>query len=66
MPYIVTGEPSSWKSVNYTDKKIDYKYPEGLDLTPGTDLHNSIRDRVWLENVLLEMKCRRDLTLGGR
>lgn len=47
-PYIVTGEPTSWRGIDYSRKKdIDYKYPEGLDLKPGSELHNSIRDRVW-------------------
>ena len=45
MPYIVQGEPSSWKS-NY-DEKHNYDYPGGLDLRPDSDLHKKIRSKIW-------------------
>ena len=47
MPYIVKGEPSSWKESYVENKDFDYKYPNGLNLKPGSELHNEIRDKVW-------------------
>ncbi len=47
MPYIVRGEPSSWKYDIYTKKTYDYDYPYGLDLKPGSEFHNKLRDKVW-------------------
>lgn len=47
MPYVVRGEPSSWKDDIYNKEHHDYKYPDGLSLKPGTDFHNSIRDKIW-------------------
>ena len=47
MPYIVKGEPSSWKDDIYKSQSFDYKYPEGLNLKPGSDLHNKLRDKIW-------------------
>jgi len=47
MPYIVRGEPSSWKEDIYSKDNYDYKYPEGLDLKPGTDFHIMLRNRIW-------------------
>ncbi len=47
MPYIVTSDPASWKGMDYSRKNYDYNYPEGLDLKPGSKLHDSIRDKVW-------------------
>ena len=47
MPYIVQGEPSSWKESIYTKDSYDYEYPEGLDLKPGSDFHNKLRSRIW-------------------
>ncbi len=45
MPYISKGVPTK-KSGTYRTKH-DYKYPEGLNLTPGNKLHDFIRDQVW-------------------
>lgn len=48
MPYIVHGEHS--KNVDwslYKNKDFNYKYPEGLDLKPGSELHNKIRDKIY-------------------
>jgi len=47
MPYIVKGEPSSWKDDIYNKKTHDYDYPDGLDLKPGSDFHNKLRNRIW-------------------
>jgi hypothetical protein len=47
MPYIITGEPSTWKNIDYGKEEHNYTYPEGLNLKPGSELHNSIRDRIW-------------------
>jgi hypothetical protein len=47
MPYIITGEPSSWKDDNYNRKDYKYNYPEGLDLRPDSDLHKKIRSKLW-------------------
>jgi len=47
MPYIVTGEPSSWKNDIYSKQNHDYKYPDDLDLKPGSDLHKALRDKIW-------------------
>ncbi len=56
MPYIIQGEtdyhikgkPKSWDNKQiYTKDHYDYDYPEGLDLTPESELHNSIRDKIW-------------------
>ena len=47
MPYIVKGEPSSWKD-SYSEKENhSYEYPNGLDLKPDSDFHNELRDKVW-------------------
>ena len=32
MPFIVRGEPSSWKDDIYNKEKFEYEYPDGLDL----------------------------------
>jgi hypothetical protein len=47
MPYIVKGEPSTWKSDLYTKQNYEYDYPYGLDLKPGSDLHDKIRNKIW-------------------
>ena len=47
MPYIVNGEPSSWKVDTYNQKQHNYNYPYGLDLKPGSDFHNAIRSKIW-------------------
>ena len=47
MPYIVRGEPSSWKEDIYSKENYDYTYPEGLDLKPDTDFHKMLRNRIW-------------------
>jgi hypothetical protein len=47
MSYIVKGEPSSWKDDIYSRETFDYEYPNGLDLKPGSDFHNKLRDKIW-------------------
>ncbi len=47
MPYIVNGEPSSWKTDIYDRKDFNYNYPNGLNLKPGSDLHNKLRNKIW-------------------
>ena len=46
MPYIVTGEPTSWKNSDY-EKDLNYKYPNNLDLRPNSKLHQKLRSRIW-------------------
>ncbi|GAF80992.1 unnamed protein product, partial [marine sediment metagenome] len=49
MPYIVQGDPSSWKENEdrYRKEDFDYEYPDGLDLKPGSKFHNKIRSRIY-------------------
>jgi hypothetical protein len=48
MPYIVTGDPSSWKTpLNSYREDLRYKYPEGLNLRPDSDFHIKLRSRIW-------------------
>jgi len=48
MPYIVTGEPGSAKESGIEVKDhYEYEYPNGLDLSPDSDLHRSIRNKIW-------------------
>lgn len=49
MPYIVTGENTypggstiDWNSVNH-----EYNYPNGLNLKPGSELHEKLRNKIW-------------------
>jgi len=47
MPYIVKGEPDSWKTDIYSQKTFDYEYPDGLDLKPDSDFHKKLRSKIW-------------------
>jgi len=47
MPYIVRGEPTSWKNDIYSRETFDYEYPFDLDLKPDSDFHNKLRSRIW-------------------
>lgn len=47
MPYIVQGEPSSWKESIYERVNFNYDYPNGLNLRPGSDFHNSLRSKIY-------------------
>jgi hypothetical protein len=46
MPYIVTGEPTTWKEEEYK-KDLNYKYPYKLDLRPDSKLHRKLRSKIW-------------------
>lgn len=46
MPYVIQGEPTSWKE-EYIKDHYNYTYPEGLDLRPDSDLHKFLRNRIW-------------------
>lgn len=45
--YIITGEPTGWTEIDYSDKNYGYDYPSGLDLRPDSDLHKDLRTRIW-------------------
>jgi len=47
MPYIVLGEQQT-STVDYRNINFDYAYPDGLDLKPGTDFHNELRQKIWI------------------
>lgn len=47
MPYIIRGEPSTWKDDIYVKDKYEYDYPYGLDLRPESDLHRDLRTKIW-------------------
>lgn len=46
MPYVIQGEPSTSKNI-YTRQNFKYDYPDGLNLKPGSDFHEEIRNRIW-------------------
>lgn len=47
MPTIVDpNSRESSKGANLTEKDYDYRYPDGLNLKPGSELHNFIVDQV--------------------
>lgn len=46
MPYIVQGDPSAASGVDYSRMDFDYEYPNGLDLKPGSTLHNEIKTKI--------------------
>jgi hypothetical protein len=48
MPNILYGNSLSGSSgaVDLSDKDYSYDYPKGLNLKPGSELHNKIRDEV--------------------
>ena len=45
-PYIVQGEPGPRMDI-YSRDNYDYEYPNGLDLKPGSDFHNNLRNKIW-------------------
>jgi len=47
MPYIITGEPSTWKDDIYSRENFDYEYPDNLDLKPDSEFHNKLRNKIW-------------------
>ena len=48
MPYIVTGEPGSGQLTDFSKDDYDYKYPNGLNLKPGSDFHNDLKSKIIL------------------
>jgi len=44
MPYIVHGETN--RPTNFSHINHDYEYADGLDLKPGSDLHNSLKTKI--------------------
>ena len=46
MPYIVTGDTTQRPDI-YTRDNYAYEYPNGLDLKPGSDFHNALRNKIW-------------------
>ena len=47
MPYIIVGDPTTWKDDIYTKENYDYEYPSGLDMKPGREFHNNLRTKIW-------------------
>ena len=47
MPYIVQGEPTSWKDDTYKDVDYGYEYPNELDLRPDSDFHKNLKNKIW-------------------
>lgn len=47
MPYIIKGEPDSWKGDTYMKDKYPYEYPGGLNLDPSSDFHKKLRNKIW-------------------
>jgi hypothetical protein len=49
VPYIITGEPTSWQGTRYADLSFpEYgKKYNGLDLKPGSEFHNELRTKIW-------------------
>jgi hypothetical protein len=46
MPYIVTGDQTTGKDVDYGKYNYDYDYPDGLDLRPDSDFHKSLVSKI--------------------
>lgn len=46
MPYIAQGNVEQKNRTNFRSMNIDYKYPEGLDLKPGSKLHDDIVTKI--------------------
>jgi hypothetical protein len=48
MPYIVLGdERSKGKATNFGSMDLGYEYPDGIDLKPGSDQHEAIKNAIW-------------------
>jgi len=45
MPYIVIGEPTN--PGDYSQVNHNYEYPYGLDLKPGSEFHNELKNKIW-------------------
>ena len=46
MPYISQGNVPT-QNVDYSRMSYNYNYPNGLNLKPGSDFHNKIKDMIW-------------------
>ena len=46
MPHIAYGDIDSKSSANLSSYNFDYEYPKGLDLKPGTELHDKLVDEI--------------------
>ena len=46
MPYTVTGEPGQGTTTDFSKEDYDYKYPDDLDLKPGSDFHNKLKGKI--------------------
>lgn len=46
MPAIVQGSTNFGKTSFIPKERYDYSYPNGIDLTPGSVIHNKIRDLI--------------------
>jgi len=44
MPRIIQGNTA--QAIDFSDVSYDYEYPDGLDLKPGSKLHDKLRDEV--------------------
>jgi len=44
MPYIIQGQKNTQTDFQYTN--FEYKYPNGLNLKPGSDTHKKLKDKV--------------------
>lgn len=47
MPYVVTGEQDAGRRTDFGRANYEYEYPDGLDLKPGSDFHNKLRNKIW-------------------
>lgn len=47
MPFVIDNRTGQRLDYRFLERKYDYSYPEGLDLRPGSDEHNRLRDLVW-------------------
>lgn len=60
MPSVIQGAPSQELDQVLRNYSYDYKYPKGLDLRPGSDLHKKIKTEVLTRAIESYdvMKCR--------
>ena len=47
MPHIAHGNERSGRGQELARMDIDYDYPEGLNLKPGSKTHDKLRDMIW-------------------
>lgn len=47
MAFIVTGDVNSSSKADFSGVNYDYEYPGGLDLKPGSDFHNRLKNTIW-------------------